>query len=70
MLSRALNTGIRLKPWKTKPTLDARQRARSAPERSASDWPATLTVPSSGRSRPPIKFSKVDFPDPDGPMNA
>ncbi len=29
--------------------------------------PSIVTSPSVGRSSAPIKFSKVDLPDPDGP---
>ncbi len=32
--------------------------------------PATVTVPAVGRSSPAMRLSRVDFPDPDGPMIA
>src|SRR5262245_18676471 len=49
------------------PTLRPRKRASASSSRSPSSWPATTTVPESGRSRPAITISRVDFPDPDGP---
>ncbi len=33
-------------------------------------WPSAVTVPSSGRSRPDTAASKVDLPEPDGPMTS
>ena len=43
--------------------------AKSASSRSMR-WPATVTVPEVGRSSPAMRLSRVDLPDPDGPMIA
>ena len=44
---------------------------RAAPSLSESvRWPAISIVPAVGRSRPPIRFSSVDLPEPDGPISA
>src|SRR4030088_1859683 len=49
------------------PTWRPRKRA-SAPRASRPiSWPATRTVPVSGRSSPAITISSVDLPEPDGP---
>src|SRR5215467_4091516 len=49
------------------PTLRPRNRASASSSRAPSSWPATTTVPESGRSRPAMTISRVDFPEPDGP---
>src|SRR6185312_89822 len=40
----------------------------SSSDSSASEAPSTRTSPELARSRPPIRLSSVDFPEPDGPM--
>src|SRR3569623_3634466 len=50
------------------PTLRPRKRARSSSLSSPSGSPATITVPVSARSSPAMTISRVDFPDPEGPM--
>src|SRR5919198_2675956 len=49
------------------PTLRPRNRASASSSKPPSSWPATTTVPESGRSRPAMTIRRVDFPDPDGP---
>ena len=51
-----------------KPILSRRTLVRSSSESPASASPSTLTSPDVGRSRPPIRLSSVDLPEPDGPM--
>src|SRR5256885_2399630 len=51
-----------------KPILSRRTRVRPSSDNAASAAPSTRTTPAVGRSRPPIRLSKVDFPEPDGPM--
>jgi hypothetical protein len=68
-LSITVSAGSRLKRWKTKPTR-RRWAASSRRESPPSSLPATVTVPSSGRSSAPIRCSSVDLPEPDGPDTA
>src|SRR5438093_2300710 len=49
------------------PTLRPRKRASASSSRPPSSWSVTTTVPESGRSRPAMTISRVDFPDPEGP---
>ena len=46
---------------------DLRERGRLSPP---SRCPSTTTSPDVGESRPPARLSRVDLPDPDGPMTA
>ena len=48
----------------------ARNRARALSPSLSMRCPATVTVPAVGRSSPAMRLSRVDFPDPDGPMIA
>ena len=48
----------------------ARNRASALSPRVSMRCPATVTVPAVGRSSPAIRLSRVDFPDPDGPLIA
>src|SRR5581483_915672 len=48
----------------------ARTRFSSAAEISATFSPSSQISPLLGRSRQPIRFTSVDFPDPEGPMIA
>src|SRR5262249_15971189 len=49
------------------PILSRRTLVSSSSEMAASEAPSTRTSPDVGRSRPPMRFRSVDFPDPDGP---
>jgi hypothetical protein len=74
MFSAAVSTGSRLKFWNTKPRWRARKSASASSLRACSGWPATMTspefapTPASGRSMPPIRFSRVVLPLPEGPL--
>jgi hypothetical protein len=59
-----------LKNWKIMPTCCRRNRATPVSLSRSIRWPATVTVPLVGRSRPAIMFSSVDLPLPDGPITA
>ena len=61
---------IRFACWYTTPTWRARSRARSSSERRDIRSPATWTVPPSGSSSPARQASRVDLPDPEGPVTA
>src|SRR4051794_40546965 len=52
------------------PTVVDRNRAISRPESWWRSRPPTRSPPELGRSRPPSRFNKVDFPDPDLPSSA
>ena len=52
------------------PTVVDRNRAISRPESWWRSRPPTRSPPELGRSRPPSRFNKVDFPDPDLPRSA
>src|SRR5262249_58999360 len=58
---------MRVNDWKTMPTLRPRNLASASSSRPPSAWSATTTEPESGRSRPAMTISRVDFPEPDGP---
>jgi len=49
-----------------KPTLAARQSARSDSESCVMSTPATAIDPSSGLSIPAMRLRSVDLPEPDG----
>ena len=68
--STAVNSGSRWWNWKTKPTLRLRNFASSSFDIEVTSRSSTRTFPESGRSRPPIRWSSVDFPMPDGPTTA
>ena len=61
---------MRLNDWKTKPVRSRRSRVA----RSSDSWlivsPSRMTSPVVGRSRPPRTWSRVDLPEPDGPIRA
>jgi hypothetical protein len=70
MLSAAVMVGTRLNDWNTKPTWSRRKmvsRWSLSVDRSASPMKA---LPEVRLSRPATQCSRVDFPDPDGPMIA
>src|SRR6266571_4818986 len=50
-----------------KPILSRRKRVNSSSGSAATDWPSMRISPLEGRSSPPIRFSSVDLPDPEGP---
>src|SRR5580698_6836200 len=50
------------------PTWRPRKRASASSSRALNGVPLTTTSPLSGRSSPAITISKVDFPEPDGPI--
>ena len=62
--------GIRWNAWKTMPTSLRRYAASSSDDIFARSRPWTSTEPEVGRSSPAIKFSSVDFPEPDCPSKA
>ena len=66
----AFARGSRLNVWKTNPISLFRMRASSSSDKSLTFWPFNQYSPVVGVSRQPIRFIKVDLPDPDGPMIA
>src|SRR3979411_2146048 len=50
------------------PTWRPRKRASASSSRALKGVPLTTTSPLSGRSSPAITISRVDFPEPDGPI--
>ena len=67
---KAVRTGSRLNDWNTKPTF-ASATPRAAPRVIAlTSAPPTRTVPLVGLSSPAMRLSRVDLPEPDGPMRA
>src|SRR5215211_6070701 len=50
------------------PTRRPRKRASASSSRALNGVPLTTTSPLSGRSSPAITISKVDLPEPDGPI--
>ena len=66
--SSAVMVGIRWNDWNTMPTWRPRKRASASSSRALKGVPLTTTSPLSGRSSPAITISKVDFPEPDGPI--
>src|SRR5450759_2229110 len=50
------------------PTWRPRKRASASSSRALKGVPLTTTSPLSGRSSPAITISKVDFPEPEGPI--
>src|SRR5690242_5560788 len=53
-----------------KPIFDERNLASCESLIDARSAPATSIAPFVGRSRPAIRLSSVDLPEPDGPMSA
>jgi hypothetical protein len=68
MFSRADNVANRLNPWKTKPTWVRRSSVSSRSFNLDRSVAPMWTRPESTVSRPDRQCSRVDFPDPDGPM--
>ena len=50
-----------------KPILSRRTAVKPSSARPSRRSPSRVMVPDVGRSSPPMRFSSVDFPDPDGP---
>ena len=70
MFSAAVMVGNRLNDWKMKPI---RSRRSSVSALSLSDVISVsprYTSPEVGRSRPASRWSRVDLPEPEGPMMA
>ena len=65
--SSAVKVGTRLKNWNTNPTRSRRYVVSSCAFSAAMSAPATTTDPPVASSIPPITFSSVVLPDPDGP---
>src|SRR3954469_548199 len=61
--SAALSDGMRLSPWNTTPALEG---SCSGEEPHAGQ----RTAPDVGWSRPAMRCTRVDLPDPDGPTRA
>src|SRR5579859_76605 len=53
-----------------KPIFSARTRFSSPGEMLATSSPSSQISPEVGRSRQPIRFTRVDLPEPEGPMIA
>src|SRR5216684_315092 len=69
-LCSAVARGSRLKVWNTNPISLLRIRASASSSRSETFWALSQYSPDVGVSRQPIRFMRVDLPDPDGPMTA
>ena len=61
---------MRLKVWKTKPSLRALRSARPPEESALTDSPSIRTSPAVGVSRQPMRLRSVVLPLPDGPAMA
>ncbi len=59
---------MRLKLWRTNPTLRLRYAASRRSSRLPRSVPWNITRPDVGRISPPSVRSSVVFPDPDGPV--
>src|SRR5438132_4853929 len=68
--SQAVRTGMRLKVWKTKPSLRARTSARAPADSALTGSPSIRISPAVGVSRQPMRLSSVVVPLPDGPAMA
>src|SRR5205807_3822959 len=56
--------------WNTNPISLLRMRASSSSSSSLTNWLLSQYFPCEGVSRQPIRFIRVDLPEPDGPMIA
>jgi hypothetical protein len=59
---------MRLKDWNTKPTRSRRSRVSAVSPRPVRATPPMVTSPAVGRSSPAAQCSRVDLPEPDGPI--
>ena len=69
-LSKADTPAVRWNCWNTKPISDERTPDSSVSRREDTSVPSMRTLPEVGRSSVPIRLSRVDFPEPDGPTMA
>ena len=67
MFSAAVSIGSRLKNWKMKPMWSRRSWVSAVSSRSPISWPATVTEPEVGLSRPARMCISVDLPEPGRP---
>jgi hypothetical protein len=70
MFSSADSVGTRLNAWKTKPMRSRRSSVNCLSLRVVRSVSPTKTEPDVTVSRPARQCSRVDFPEPDGPMIA
>lgn len=68
--SSAESTGTRLKFWKTKPILRARNSVSALSDKPRVAWSPKCTSPAVGESISPMMFISVVLPLPDGPQTA
>ncbi len=66
--SSTVNSGRRKWNWKTKPSRSPRRAPRSTSSRPPSDTPSIRTSPAVGRSSAARRYSRVDLPEPLGPV--
>jgi hypothetical protein len=70
MFSRAVSVGTRLKAWNKKPIRVRRRSVSSLSDSAPSSTSPTNTRPSARLSSPARQCTRVDLPDPEGPMMA
>ena len=70
MFSSAVNVGMRLNVWNTKPMRSRRNNVSSLSDSVDSSTSPMNTCPDVSESRPATQCISVDFPEPDGPMIA
>ena len=70
MFSRTVRYSRSSNSWKTMPTRRRRRRRRCEAGRRVRSSPARRTEPESERSTPPASRSRVDLPEPLGPIRA
>jgi len=68
--STAVSSSIRWKAWNTNPTASRRSRASARSDRRVMSCPSSQISPAVGRSSPPRRYSRVDLPQPLGPIIA
>ena len=66
--SMMLRSGKRLKYWKMNPIRSLRRLVSSVSDMSPIRVPLMKMSPVVGVSRQPIRFRRVDLPEPEGPM--
>ena len=67
--STAVKTGRRLNDWKIKPNWEPRRAVRSKSDNCDNGLPWISTSPAEISSKPDRQFSRVVFPQPDGPKS-
>jgi hypothetical protein len=70
MFSAAVRVGSRLNAWKTNPSRSRRRRVRPRSSSALTSVPPTTSRPLLTVSSPARQCSRVDLPEPDGPMTA